>query len=124
MGIYNKVSDRFISSRIVYIVRIACIYLCIVDEIIYHQFIIFIKLRWDLENNLSLKDVVVSFQTLKTAKWRINGTEKIDACRPRTQETIMLLISLLKLLKYFIYICKFQNKSPTYQGISAPGSPC
>ena len=39
----------------------------------------FIKLRWDLEN---LKDVVVSFQTLKTAKLRSNGTEKKDAVWP------------------------------------------
>ena len=30
-------------------------------------------------NNLNLKNVVVSFQTLKTAKWRSNGTEKINA---------------------------------------------
>ena len=52
-------------------------YVCIDYDTIYHyQINIFIKLRWDVENNISLKNVVVSFQTLKTAIWRSCGTEK------------------------------------------------
>ena len=57
-------------------------YVCIDYDIIYHhQINICIKLRWDVENNLSLKNVVVSFQTIKTAIWRSCGTEKEHADR-------------------------------------------
>ena len=67
---------------------LVCVLLCksvlimILFIIINYQNNIFIKLRWDVENNLSLKNVVVSFQTLKTAIWRSCGTEKKHAARP------------------------------------------
>ena len=70
--VYNKVSDSLIPSRnaSTYVSECSLVYVCIDYDIIYHY------QRWDVENILSLKNVVVSFQTLKTAIWRSCGTEK------------------------------------------------